>query len=59
MDADKKLTSDIATEIADRKSAISSEAKTRSDADIALDDKITALTNTEFTHFAYLDNKNH
>ena len=41
---------------------ITSEAKNQNslsdhDADIALDGKITALTNTEFTHFPYLDNK--
>jgi hypothetical protein len=49
---------DIATEIADRKSAITAEAKSRSDADAVLDGKISALSETELTHFMYLDNKN-
>ena len=57
LDADTKLASDIATEIADRKAAVSDEAKLRSDADIVLDGKITTLGSTESTHFAYLDNK--
>lgn len=56
-DADTKLSGDIATEIADRKSAISAEAKSRSDADTVLDGKISALGETELTHFMYLDNK--
>jgi hypothetical protein len=56
-DADTKLSGDIATEIADRKSAITTEAKSRSDADAVLDGKISALGETELTHFMYLDNK--
>jgi hypothetical protein len=56
-DADTKLACDIATEIAALQSAITAEAKTRSDADVALDGKITNLTGTELTHFMYLDNK--
>jgi hypothetical protein len=56
-DADTVLDGKISTEIADRKSAISAEAKSRSDADAVLDGKISALTETELTHFMYLDNK--
>jgi len=56
-DADTVLDGKISTEIADRKSAISAEAKTRGDADTVLDGKISALSETELTHFMYLDNK--
>ena len=56
-DADTKLSGDLVTEIADRKSAVTAEAKSRSDADTVLDGKISALTETELTHFMYLDNK--
>jgi hypothetical protein len=56
-DADAVLDGKISTEIADRKSAISAEAKSRSDADVVLDGKISALSETELTHFMYLDNK--
>ncbi len=37
--------------------AITAEAKSRSDADDALDGKISALSGTELAHFANLDNK--
>ncbi len=57
MDADTKLAGDIANEVADRKSAISAEAKSCSDADLVLDGKISALSGVEATHFAYLEIK--
>ncbi len=58
IDADKKLATDLAIEVADRKSAITVEAKSRrADADLVLYGKISTLSGAESTHFAYLGNK--
>ena len=47
-DSDSKLTTDLTTELGDRKSAISTEANTRSDADVVFDGKIIWLYINEF-----------
>ena len=53
------LRSDLTTEVAERKSAISGEAKSRSDADLALgvriDNEISRATNAEVSNFQLLD----
>lgn len=53
------LRTDLNTEIADRKSAISGEAKSRSDADLALgvrvDNEITRATGVETSNYSTLD----
>ncbi len=51
-DADTKLAGDIATEVSDRKAAVSDETKLRSDADTVLDGKISTLGTLEASHFS-------
>lgn len=50
--AELVLRTDLAQEVTDRKSAVSDEAKLRTDADTVLDNKISTLSTLEASHFA-------